>query len=286
MLYQDFEFPSWRELVDYAEQAAIDDTMRPNKARQGGLDIREDWQGVSSYSDVLNFARNGWKEGVSEAKKISDGLENRLTGYIERSDILYDVTGEVLDVGRYCAGDPEHWGVWHNTIVEGKGTKFVHVVVNGTASCSVDKEVMIRRGATLSAFIALMELGGYRVKVDLVIRCTSDGSYSSIISAPIKGFDEYLDHDKLTYAIAHPSVLRNLAFCIWDTIKDSGLFSGLGIGRWYGVPADVTGAARGDLYFRCMHGEDSTWETPERAERWLINELKKYEVLSKDFESD
>lgn len=242
--------------------------------------------GCDSIAEVLRLARCGWPEGVAEAKNLSDKLESRMTSYIERTDVYYDVTGEILDVGRYCAGDPEHWGNWKSTIVEGVGNKFIHAVYNNTASAGVDKEVLMRRGATMAAFIHLMELGGYRVKTTIVIPTgyakTADGVFA-MVKCCVKNFDEHLDQDKLTFALAHAATLRTLGFMTYDTIKNPILYRKLGIGDNYGRVTDIPKEERGDLYLGSMAYGQADWECEDSAGQWLARQLKEYGVLSADY---
>ena len=144
----DFDFASWTDFVDHANY----DLDKHKQAgycrtgRSGREDIRHDFQHVHTFDECLKLAHAGWKEGVKQSSEISSQIERRLVCKIEREDMSYDLTGEVLDIGRYCAGEPEHWGVWNHTIVDGPGNKLVNIVVNGTASASVNKNVLIGRG--------------------------------------------------------------------------------------------------------------------------------------------
>jgi hypothetical protein len=274
-----FEFKSWGDFVDLAERSSKDISLCPHLsgAYRGGLSIRPSFQGVTSFQQALDLGRYGWKEGMRQSLEISDRLESKITGLIERDNIHYDITGELLDVGRYCAGEPEHWGVWQTEIVEGKGQKFLHLVCNGFVSCGIDKDIVIRRGATLAAFIRLAELGGYRVKVSLAF--VGHSSKASHIWIALKDYGESLDQDKLVFALAHPASFRALGFTVMDTAPTKQIAEDIGIGCFYGSPNEVPEEEQGDVYMPCMAYGAGQWASEETAGKWLIAELKKQGVL-------
>jgi hypothetical protein len=52
------------------------------------------------------------------------------------------------------------------------------------------------------------------------------------------------------------------------------------LGSSYGIPLDLDMAEQGDVYLGMMMGGESTWESAKSAEQWVIDELKRYQVLA------
>lgn len=281
----DFNFATWSDFVkhaNYDEAQMKEEVLKAtgySRTVMAGRDIRPDFQKVNSWQEVLDLSIKGWKKGLKDTTELSARVERRLVSHIEKEDLHYDVSGEVLDIGRYCSGEPEHWGHWNTTIQEGKGQKLIHLVCNGTASAMVSAEVLIRRGAMVAAFVNMMELAGYRVKVTLAY-AAGDVCAQSTIKVALKEFDQSFDQDMLGFALAHPATFRCLGFCVWDTAKDRAVQEMLG--GCYGYPTDLPESDRGDVYLGRMFGNERDWQSPENAEAWVIKKLQQYGVLSGD----
>ena len=193
----DFNFDSWQAFVEHANYDMEKESSQYNKTGRAGRSPDYSFAKVHSFEECLKLANAGWREGVRKAESISSQIERRLVSKIEREDMSYDLTGEVLDIGRYCAGEPEHWGVWNQTVVDGPGNKLIDIVVNGAASASVGTDVLIGRGATIAALVNLMELAGYRAKATLVFGISGGNDTQSTIKISLKDHDESLDLDKI-----------------------------------------------------------------------------------------
>ena len=275
----DFDFATWSDFVDHANfDLEKEKALGYCQTDFGGRNIRYDFQHVRSFDEAVRLASAGWREGVKKSQEISSQIERRLVSKIERDDMNYDLTGEVLDIGRFCAGEPEHWGVWSQTYVDGPGTKLVHVVVNGTASAVVDKSILIARGAAIAALVNLMELAGYRAKITLCY-ATKAGS---TIKVSLKDHDVSLDEDKLAYALTHPATFRCLGFSVWDSVKSHEVQSRLS--RGYDCPIDLPPDERGDVYLGMMHGNDPTWSTVEASEKWVTKTMENLGILKPETE--
>src|SRR5215475_3687660 len=63
------------------------------------------WNGNMSFSQALDCAENGWQD----APAIRHVTLPDVAGFVEDVTYYQDVTGEILDIGAYCAGVPEHF---------------------------------------------------------------------------------------------------------------------------------------------------------------------------------
>ncbi len=272
------EFDSWTSFVDHCALTPTDLATNRDSRDTG----KEGWTGTDTYNDAVNLARNGWTKGVEEAKKISGEIEAKLYSLVQYPTVNYDVTGELLDVGRFCSGEPEHWGFWEYNLVEGPGTKHVYIVVNAVASCNVDAKVMMKRGSAVAALINLLELAGHRCKVDVL--CAIRGSsFHYEIRTNVKAYDEPLDLDRVTYAVAHPSILRRHVFSAMEVLPDQSEREKLGVSYSYGHPTETRGE-KGDVYFPAMSSGDYRWESTESACQWVNEELIRLGIIKNNLE--
>lgn len=275
----ELKYNTWTDFLTAASEG-----VPPVQERRASRDGSKSFTGTVDYGEAVDLGRRGWPEGVKQALAISEPIQQNLYGVIALPRIEYDVTGELLDVGRFASGEPEHWGNWEHNLKEGKGTKYVHVVMNGTASCGVDASVLIARGAVTSALVNLLEMAGHRVKVTLcygVAECHGGPAYMTT-TVSLKQYDEVLDLDRLTYALAHPSTFRRHFFSIMEcqTVehrKRIGVPNG-----GYGQQANMPPAEQGDIYLEKMTCGDARWTDPEQATVWVRQHLTDLGVISKE----
>ncbi len=267
-------FATWGDFTAYAASPC---DMTSGRVSQNTDNTK--WYGTVDYAEALDMAAKGWSQGAQKATDISHSLEERLFSLIERHDVAYDVTGEILDVGRYCAGTPEHWGVFETTLVEGPGTKYVHIVVAGSFASLVDADVIIARGAVISALVHTLELAGHRCKVSLVIisQGSANKNYKYECRVPIKEYTEHLDIDLVTYALAHPSTFRRHGFAAREHLPEFWRQQ-MGIPGGYGRPCDTDGE-RGDIYVPVMGSGEESWTDKDKAAQWVTEHLVRLGVI-------
>ncbi len=269
-------FDTWTAFLDaaiYGEQEIKD----RRSSREGSVSFT----GTKTWEDAVELSRKGWPEGVKKAQAIANPLQEKLYSKIQLATIQYDTTGTLLDVGRFAVGEPEHWGNWEYSLIDGEGTKYVHIVMNGTASCGIEASVLIARGAVVSALVNLLELGGCRAKVTLAYAVTPRADAPPIFQTTVtlKQYDEPLDLDRLTYALAHPSTFRRLFFSLMEC-QPTALCHAMGVPRGgYGSQGDLLKADQGDIYLGSMSYGAVDWENPESAERWALKHLQELGVL-------
>lgn len=271
------KFETWSDLLDCVETSE----RSPGSGRESDYPASK-WNGeTNGLAGAIELMRRGWPAGVKKALAISEKIESQLYSLIERPRIDYDVTGELLDVGRFCMGEPEHWGVWHTDLSEGPGRKHVKIVINIGASCVVDADTIIARGAVAAALVNLLELAGHRAEVTSAC-ATASGEHKVYTYTTVKKFDDTLDLDRLTAAVAHPSNVRKIQFKHREALPET-LAQATGAGA-YGRPCEAEDSERGDIYLPCMfgHGEDGQWSNPDKAVAWTRNKLIELGIIKND----
>lgn len=235
-----------------------------------------DFTSTYSFDEAFKLAQTGWFEGAEKSKKISEPIFNHVSSLMEKSDITHDVEGIQVDIARYLDGEPECWQQWVPTIVEGTGHRIVRLVFNGFVSASVPNETIERVGGTLVALIELLEYAGIRVEVmyDMVFTTQYTANYPINVEAhvKIKSADQPLDVPRLAFALAHPSSFRRIAF----SFLEQHTAERRKLSQNYGGPHQVS--LEGDITIPCLSYFNVDLQSQEKAEAWIIDQLKKQGV--------
>lgn len=233
------------------------------------------WDRSFTWTDDMGqavaLAKEGWSEVRDKVRLIADGITHDFSDRIEeRHTPNYDVTGGSVDVGRFLMGEPE---CMIDFIVEPVASigKVVHVMYNGSVSGSVSTEALSLRGATCLALIDVLEALGYSTVVDVQFPVRNAREGKAAVTIRLKNSDEIYDADSLTFAIAHPSMLRRLIFGWWDGV-DAKFQQSYGIGNTYGYPTKLI--HRGDINV----DSEATWQNPDDAKRWVLSMIDGLEV--------
>lgn len=270
---------SWGEWVDKALHGKTDMLDNERESRRPNIHFT----GVSSLKEIEDLALNGWEEGTTKVKMLTDGIFNHVSSMIERVEVSHDVEGHSIDVGRFVEGEPECWIKFENVIQEdSNGHRLVRLVLNGAVSAGVSKDIIIQKGAAVVALAELLEYSGFRVQIDLIFLIGSHIDNHILLSKTIlKQYDQNLDINIITYALAHPSCARGLNFSIEEqfpkairTKYDISIYGG------YGMPTDKVNdeTLKGDIYIGSSHAENSAWKNKTACDAWIIEQLEKQGV--------
>lgn len=249
-------FESVNEYLTFV-QAPTDapDNERLSQVEWGGS---ASWHGTETFAQAIDLAKRGWPHGAKLAETLRASIVDKIIGEIPIPTIDHDVTGDMIDIGRYVSGDPEDF----MSIVDSDRNiealshpKIVRIVFNSAVSNTLDHNSMIQRGVAVMAVSDLLERHGMRTEIR-VISCVSRLVETSIV---LKRAEEHLDVDNAAYHLAHPSALRRLITSAWEHLPEElrrrGEFKN---NASYGRPEEVFRKEdRGDIYinsFTTMRG--------------------------------
>lgn len=249
--------------------------LRANKQEQSHVGPSR-FTGTDSYAEAEQLAMNGWSEGRQKVEALTGSLVASLSSRIVREEWVADVEGAYVDLGLYVAHEPEYWRRPEEVWSDGASRKHVRILVNGSASCGVDANLIMRRGAGIAALVDLLELAGMAVTLDLVY-CIRDSRSDKNISTMVtlKRADERGDPNKLVFWLAHPSALRRMMFAWWEGCSEADRRA-YAISTIYGWPDDPILDAheqQPDIYFGRMYYGESDWQSEESIRRWLEKTL-------------
>lgn len=231
------------------------------------------WSATKSWREAANLARDGWHEGVKRIGDLSRDLGEDIGEILPETSYYMDVSGFEPDVGAYLAGEPEH--MIDYTTTPGAG-RHIHIVVNLSAAARHSAETLMFRGLLAAGVVDAFEQMGHQVTLDAVMFTQQGGTYDRFtMVSHVKRAGEPLDLERTAFALAHPAMLRRLAFAIMESIPDSNVRRGLDVGFSYGTPKDdpdefMPGHEKPDLYIGSANDVESYDEVLERIKNYLV----------------
>jgi hypothetical protein len=172
----------------------------------------------SSWEDFKKLAAAGSPKLAAKVEKLRASVDAIIDRIRARSEgIVYDVSGQWLDVGRLMSGEPEAFGSMQQVEWGGGQSKVVRVEVNVVCSGGLSPASFAARGAAAAAFADLVESSGRRVEI-YALRAASKGGRLSEpdhqIRVKLKSANEPLDLAKVALAIADPGLYRRAMWAI------------------------------------------------------------------------
>ena len=235
---------------------------------------RDSWDLGAGWDGAMELSRRGWPEGLKAMNKA-----RRLVDIPEHSDQgmqmkpFNAVAGDEVDVGLHLSGEPECMIDYHLQLTPSYG-KVAKIIVNASASGSVNAKVMRYRGTAACILIDCLESAGVRCEVILLAFCSGELTSEVLIKKP----DEHVEPDRMAFMLAHPAVMRRFGFKEAETHGgEIGKTTKTGT---YGYPRDLPVSEteeEGTIYFDRYY---SGYETESGMVR------KTNELLSKYVETD
>ena len=169
---------------------------------------RDEWSGNACWSDMVEWARTGWKVGTDDIINMIDQVEHIQTE--ELGGYQRNVTGQFFDVGLVIEGEPE---CWFEQELE-PTRKVVSICCNISSSGGLDSIKLARRGSAIIALVDQLQTAGYIVELTAVSGLAQDKktafAWWNFGTTP-------LDLDSAALVLAHPGWFRivghNIAQC-------------------------------------------------------------------------
>ena len=254
-------FEGLGDLVDYC---------RDHKNSPTARSLASDWNGNLSFSQACGLAIGGWDEGIAKVEKFSSALVEAIGSKLVTDEYFYDVTGQDFDLARVLEGEPECWLNSEQIHVEAPAMQTIKVVVNIGASCSVNANTLIRKGAGIVALVKLLERMRRSVEVVAITRdCMSynaDSAGGFDFNLTLKHAGSDLDMGKLAYALMHPSMLRRLQFIVMEN-------------EWKDMPSNKGYSSNlrqpeSDIYIPAAQSHEVVdFDSEENVKKWILKEL-------------
>ena len=239
-----YTYESFDEMLDIASDTSLPDWKSVHDSSCSSVSNAKsmDWCRNTSLDEALQLARFGWKEGADMMSRELE-LARKATQFERLPDYEYDVAGYIPNVPLYVSGSPTHMMSPIGSQTSSKPT--IEIMVNLSASCGMDAQSMVYKGAGILSLVDKLEDSGLSCHVT----CTEyvkEGASFMYWEFPIKKAGIPMDIDRCAFAIIHPALLRRIMFRMMELDNDA--YEEFSDG--YGCPADVPHHMRtGKIYF-------------------------------------
>ena len=200
-----------------------------------------EFTGTNTFKEAFEYLYTGLHDNIIDINKIKNTIQDTITTLTSQNKtrILYDVTGDYLDIGRFVCCDPECFGSIIDSI---EPTETVIVRFNIAVSSGIDKTLIRNRGAMALAIIELLQNMGKYVELDIFDQThIGQNPFEETINRNCFHFQisikinvtNYYSYGLLTFILTHPSMLRRIIFAISEEAqKKSDLVN-------YGRPSKI-----------------------------------------------
>lgn len=215
----------------FADYVATAFARNPNPKPTETYRSSNNFTGYADLRDARGLMAEGWREGADRIRSVADHVRQAIPEAALQAikpQQVFDVAGNLLDVGRFLDGEPEYF-VDEITPENGEridGNGIVRITINLSASCGIDSKQLETRGVYVAALADVLESLGYRVQIDGFFadkanHIDANGKTRDdlhVIQFPIKRSDESLEIDRLSFVLAHPASLRQIGFHVQDVV--------------------------------------------------------------------
>ncbi len=258
------DFPSMSAAVEWCNTAP-DWNQTYNFEAQSKTGTKK-FTGTNSWEEASQLAVHGWPEGGEKIRHYAQSFFDDISSKIAQSDFVRGIEpGVGIDIGAYCAGEPEVWIQEHVRHVDGVGNRVLSVAYNISAEASVPRSVIMQRGALAVAMVQALETAGFSVELSVVsgagLLCGKPkGTFHFDYAIRVKDSDQPINTDRVAFAIMHPSMLRRVGFAITERVMAHDRMASNLYSQGYGNPANLSWKDyHGDVYLGPLYGDGNGW---------------------------
>lgn len=189
-----------------------------------------EWFGTKSYEEAINLYTNGWTEKANEIRREFVKFER-----VTQRAVSYEKTRPTTSVVGFAPHVPNAILGLPNSMIHTERqpmkAKAVRIIYNMTQNAGANADTILQAGLTVLKIAYSMERQGYRVRLDLVPKCSEWGRERCLLMVSVKDWRQPIDIKKVAFPIASPSMFRRLAFHWLETTpdcKNSGWTGGYG----------------------------------------------------------
>lgn len=181
-------------------------------------DRRDDWGDVNSFAEAVAKAEEGYKEITEEMKKhyeVSSKYVNERIG-VRKVMPVNAYVGSTPNVTRAILGLPRDM---RRTDLQKKKLPGVSLVYDCSLHCGYSDDVLKERGARMLTLVSLCAEHNIPVRLsvsDTTSRLRTDDGWT-VTEVSVKDYGDIMNIRKVSYWLAHPSVLRRIFFAITET---------------------------------------------------------------------
>lgn len=205
------------------------DHSSERKEREGG-----DFYGTTDYKQATEMLTHGWD---AAAKKLAEKVKptNTIQAVARSSKPVFGVVGSQASIPRYLQGIPTNMASRQTIYTK---QKIVTITKGISYSARWTTNQILEECIKALQIIQSLENGGHRVRLNvmLVTTCDDHPTKHNACKVCIKQPDERLNISKMSFALAHPSMLRRFFFKWIETDPFAEYYPGWG----FGFPSDIS----------------------------------------------
>lgn len=192
-----------------------------------------DYYGTVDYQQATYMLTHGWDAAAEKmAEKVK--MTNPIAVVARTSKPSYGVVGSQASIPRYLQGIPTNMVSRQTTYAK---QRVVTITKGISYSWHWTPQQILDECIKALQIIQSMENGGQRVRLNvmLAVTCFDNMKYSHMCKVCVKQPDERLNISKMSFALAHPSMLRRF-FLKWLEVDPHAEHD---VGDGYGFPASL-----------------------------------------------
>ena len=199
-------YNSAADVVEDCKKRAITNNKYFNNMADGTLGGHDkDWCGVDSYKQALKYLEKGYQPIVD---KLKFAIKSNLQGQGKRISFNNDIVGYAPIVPLAIMGVPT---AMVNTYIKPIKSKVIDVYYDGTFSCGVKSDDIIKTGAKVISVILQLEQQGYRFNL-YQVQSYSDKEDCDMLCAKIKDSMQPIDLKRISFPLTHTGFFRVIGF--------------------------------------------------------------------------
>jgi len=218
-------FQSFEDLLDVAKRLVSDngcDGIWSRKPTPSGQTAKE-WSGTESFEEAIGMAGgSGYPEGWEKIKKLSIDHGLDLGRMKTDFDIVHDLSGEMVDVGRFLECDPECMITLPDCMKQGRG-RTIEILFNMTTCCNAcgnltcfvanpGGDAVTLRGMAVMALLNKLWDDGFSVELFGIF----GSNKNSVVFPIVRAGEGLLDPHRVAYILMHPSAFRRIGLSVLE----------------------------------------------------------------------
>lgn len=259
---------SWGEFLDVVEE---------HRGQYRSWNDASSFNGFTTVDQALEMGRTtGYQDAIPEATELLKHIETDLgMGTINTFESVFDVAGSEVDMGRYLTGIPECMQEAMPMKVMRTG-RVIKVLVPICCAATVPESTIRARGAAVMALVDVFAQAQHPVEIYAVHAIGAGTRQHLSYAIKVQESDQALNMGRIMFALAHPSMLRQLAFHAthMENVETQREFC---IGSSYGFPGygatidDVNINVENAIVLPELHGHG--WGKDESI-RWINEQVR------------
>lgn len=223
-------FPSLPAMVNTLKNAGENNAVMRGRSSSSKDNTGDNWSGTDTLETAYSLAVNGWGDPLDKLQKGFAAKVAQTQTTPVRRGLVADFVGCLPLVPAVLAGVPQ---TMLRPAVAPRKVKTMRLFYAVSVNWTTKAEEMINSGCALLSLIKALELGGWRVRLDVLSFCADYNDETFLSLATLKDYRQPLDLKKLAFPFINPAYLRRIGFKALETVdglKENGFSSAYGHG--------------------------------------------------------